>query len=182
MANPKATKTEFHLSEMKFRQLNRSIPTNIVLVLVFFVVFNLMFQQNEGYQEFIRYLLIVIFLVVGILIIFSDLLAIRRAQTVHYLIKDDGLYYFDGKKEHFYPWTSFKRVSWNKNKVHMQYPVWFETTEGNFFLNKNIEDEEWMLPQICDHVKDIAEMDPELPVYVLKGPHHTGSAFPKGIR
>jgi len=156
-------KTEFHIEDRYMRRLVKNIYFNILIILVFFGVFNLLFKDHQRYDSLIRYLLIAIFIIAGIGIILSNVWTIRRYQTICYKIKADRLEYFDGKREHSYLWASFQNVVWDKNKISLMYPCLFHTTDGKFYLHRRIGDQETLLPEILDHIKTYAKIDPEIP-------------------
>lgn len=163
----KETKTVFPIEDRYQRKLVKDIYLNIIIILVFYATFNLLFKDHPRYQSLIKYLLIVIFILAGVLIIFSDMLRIRKFQAICYRIKADGLEYCDGKRTKKYRWDSFQKVMYDPNKISLTYPCCFYTKEGNFFLHRRIADPDLLIPAIIAHVKDYAKIDPEIPKTLL---------------
>ncbi len=154
--------TVYKLSDRYIRKLQRDIILNILITLMFYVVFNILFQQNEGYET-IRIVLTVIFLIVGVAVIYSDVVRVQRNMNICYTVTDDALTYCDGKKTVRYPWKEFQEVVVNPNKISMIYPYEFRTAQGKFYLHKRLADTELLIPDILKHVRPYAKIDPEIP-------------------
>ncbi|MCD8329530.1 MAG: hypothetical protein LUC27_02410 [Lachnospiraceae bacterium] len=159
----KKNRTTYGLSDRYIGKLQKDIILNILIVLVFYGVFNVMFMQNEGYETTIRYVLIVIFLVVGVAVIYSDVIRMRNNMAIHYELTEEALEYYTAKQKIRYPWKDFHAVVVNKNKIGLIYPYEFQTAQGNFTLHKRVADPEELIPAILKRVRPYAQIDPEIP-------------------
>ncbi|MCD8125762.1 MAG: hypothetical protein LUE23_12195 [Lachnospiraceae bacterium] len=159
----KKERTTYGLSDRYIGKLQKDILLNILIVLVFYGVFNVMFMQNEGYETTIRYALIVIFLVVGVAVIYSDVNRVRKNMAIYYELTDEALEFHTSKEEKRYPWKDFQAVVVNRNKIGMIYPYEFHTAQGTFTLHKRVADSEELIPAILERIRPYAQIDKEIP-------------------
>lgn len=152
----------YHMSDMFISKLHKDILLNILIILVFFALFNVVFKDHPDYGV-IRIALIVIFFIIGIAVIYSDVLRIKKYMSIYYQVGEKELIYFNGRKEKVYPWAHFTAVVVNRNRFSLMYPYEFRTKEGNFYLHPKIGEQEKLIPAILERVKEYAKIDPEIP-------------------
>ena len=165
----KGKRNEFHVEERRIRRLVKNLYLNLLIVLMFYGLFHLLFREHPQYGTWIRGVLMLIFLLAGILVLLADIRAIGRAQRICCRLQEGGMEYFDGKKSHFYPWSSFRKVVWDKNRISLTYPCRFCTDAGSFYLYRWLGDQETLLPLMMQRLKGRAEIDPELPKFMREG-------------
>lgn len=155
-------KNTYRINDRYMSKLQKDIILNILIIIMFYFVFNVMFRLNDGY-EYIRIALIAIFALITVGVVYSDILRIQKFASIYYKVTSNYLEYFDGKKTVQYPWRGFQAVVINKNKVGLVYPYEFRTEEGNFYLHKRIGEMELLIPAILEKIRDHAEIDSEIP-------------------
>lgn len=155
-------KKTFGISDRYMRKLHKDIVLNILIILVFFILFNILFQDHPNYNV-IRIVFIFVFLVIGVLVIISDWYRVQKYASIYYKVTSNYLEYFDSKKTVQYPWSHFKKVRLDKNKISLVFPYEFQTEDGNFYLHKQLGEQEILIPMIIEKVRSYAEIDPEIP-------------------
>lgn len=155
----------FYVDNRRIRRLVKNIYLNLLIVFVFFGLFHLLFREHPLYDSWIRWLLAGVFLLAGALLVWADIQAVRKAQSIYCQVQPEGLEFFDGKKTSYYPWSSFQRVEWNPNKISLIYPCCFHTSRGQFYLYRWMGDQETLLPLIFRHIRGQVEMAPDVPAH-----------------
>ena len=152
----------FYVDNRRIRRLVKNIYLNLLIVFVFFGLFHLLFREHPLYDSQIRWMLAAAFLLAGVFLVWADIQAVRRAQSICCRVQPEGLAFFDGKQTRYYPWSSFQRVEWNPNKISLTYPCCFHTSQGQFYLYRWMGDQETLLPLIFRHIRDRAKLDPQV--------------------
>ncbi len=160
---------EFRVEERRIRRLVKNLYLNLLIVLMFYGLFHLLFREHPQYGIWLRWLLIGMFLLAGVLVFFADLEAIRRARRIYCRLEERGMEFFDGKRARFYPWDSFRKVVWDRNRISLTYPCRFYTDTGAFYLYRWLGDQETLLPLLIQRLRGKAEVDPELPSFIREG-------------
>ena len=160
-----SAKNRFTVSAGHMRRLYMDNVLNIVLTIVFYVTFLILFKDHPQYSV-LRIVITVLFAAAGIGIILLDVRKIARYRSVYYQVKPDSLYYYDGKAEHEWRWSSFTKVEYDLNRqMSMMYPCRFHAGKDSFYLNRFIDDKETLIPAILKHIRSFAVIDPQVPEF-----------------
>jgi len=149
---------KYFLKQKYISKLVKNMYLDMIIILTFFVIFNILFSKASTYNN-IKIILIVIFAIVGVLNTILCTKSISKNKEFYYQITNDALVNFNGKKEFIYPWSDFKNIYRNENKLDMMYPIVFKTINKIFMLNKNIENNDNLISDIIKHTNNIAEID-----------------------
>lgn len=147
----------FSLSEKYQNKMYKDIVLNELLTIVFYFVFNILFQDHPNYG-ILKHLFAYIFIGLGILLLFLGKKRADKAIKTYYKVSKKGLEYFDGKDKTFYPWDSFIEVKRNPNLISRIYPYEFVTKEGTFTLHRQLDRPDELIPIILEHTNLKAEM------------------------
>lgn len=99
----KGKRNEFHVEERRIRRLVKNLYLNLLIVLMFYGLFHLLFREHPQYGIWIRWVLMIIFLLAGILVLLADIRAIGRAQRICCRLQEGGWSILTGKKAIFIP-------------------------------------------------------------------------------
>ncbi len=156
-------KNTYGMSDRYMSRLHTDIILNMIIIAVFYFCFNVMFRENPGYEEYISTALLILFILIAVAVVYSDLVRIRKYENIYYKVTSNYLEFCDSKKTVQYPWRHFTAVVVNKNKIGLTYPYEFRTDEGNFYLHKQTGDLEGLIPAIIEKIRPYASIDPEIP-------------------
>lgn len=152
---------KYFLTQKYISKLIKNMYLNMIIILMFFVIFNILYAGSALYST-IRIILIIVFMILGILIILQCTKSISRNKAFYYEVTNDALIHFNGKKEFIYPWSEFKSIVRDESKLDMIYPITFKTTSKTLILHKSIENNFNLIKDIVKHTSEFAEIDPKV--------------------
>lgn len=156
--NKHSNEKKYFLKSKYISKLIKNMYLDMVIILAFFVIFNILYSNASIYST-IRIVLIIIFAIIGVLNTMLCIKSISKKKGFYYQATNNALVHFNGKKEFIYPWSDFKNIFKDENKLDMMYPVVFKTTNTTFMLNKNTDNSKDLISEIVKHTHDIAEID-----------------------
>lgn len=152
---------KYFLKRKYISKLIKNMYLDMVIILAFFVIFNILYSKALTYST-IRIILIVIFALIGILNTILCTRTISKNKEFYYQVTNNALINFNGKKKFIYPWSDFKNIIKDENKLDMMYPIVFKTTTTTFMLNKNTENNYNLISDIVKHTNGIAEINSKI--------------------
>lgn len=152
---------KYFLTQKYISKLIKNMYLNMIIILMFFVIFNILYSESAMYST-IRIILIIVFIIIGVFVIFQCTKSISKSKALYYQVTNDALIHFNGKKEFVYPWSDFKSIARDESNLDMIYPIVFKTTSRTLILHKNIENNFNLILDIVKHTSEIAEIDPKV--------------------
>ncbi|MBP1925869.1 hypothetical protein J2Z76_001730 [Sedimentibacter acidaminivorans] len=149
---------KYFLKQKYISKLIKNMYLDMVIILSFFVIFNILFSKSSSYKS-IRITLVGLFALIGVLNTILCTKSISKHKAIYYQVTNNALIHFNGKKNYIYPWSDFKSIVKDANKLDMLYPIVFKTSNKLLVLNKNIDKNYNLIADIIKNTKDIAEID-----------------------
>ncbi|MBQ6360507.1 MAG: hypothetical protein IJJ25_05125 [Lachnospiraceae bacterium] len=153
---------EYGLSEKYLARLRKDTILNLLIIFMFWLVFNVLFKDHPKYG-IIKVLFVFVFLAIAVAVTIMNAKRVRKAETIGFTLTKDALLYCDGKKTAAYPWHHFEKVTVNENRISMPFPYEFHTKEGMFLVHRQLDRPEKVLMEIIKRARPYAQIDEKIP-------------------
>ena len=143
---------EYGLSEKYLARLRKDTILNLLIIFMFWLVFNVLFKDHPKYG-IIKVLFVFVVLAIAVAVTIMNAKRVRKAETIGFTLTKDALLYCDGKKTAAYPWHHFEKVTVNENRISMPFPYEFHTKEGMFLVHRQLDRPDKVLMEIIKRAR-----------------------------